>query len=154
PQPNSNGLGTGDGDAMKNGLDVVPVAESAGALAPTLRLCHPSFIRNPPVSGTDVFHFRRYHRLCRSAARDVAHNAWWIDGYLVPFLACLETRPTGRTVHAEELLFAALNGAHICPHCRSARFDELRAFAERFGEEIDKAVAKVSLIWRVRKIWR
>ncbi|KZP24479.1 hypothetical protein FIBSPDRAFT_857171, partial [Athelia psychrophila] len=149
PQPNSNGSGTA-GDAMKDGLHVVPVAESAAALAPTLRLCHPSSIRNPPVSGADVFHFRRYHRMCQSAARDVANNAvdlregaqytwfdctvsvdvcpnataggaqqgveWWIDGYLVPCQARLEARPTGRTVQAEE-------GAQICPHCRSTRFD-------------------------------
>lgn len=265
PQPNGPGM---VGDAMKDGLHVVPVEEPAAALEPTLRLCHPASIRTPPalaladirgvfsaarkygmedaehiaraalvsppflasdpwhvfgvacslklaaearlaaaatlafdveelsyvpelesISGADIFHFRRYRTLCREAAREVANDAvdlradaqpqytwfectvsvdecpnataagggqqgveWWIDGYLVPCQTRLESRPTGKTVKAEELLFAALKGAQICPHCRSTRFDEMRAFAERFGEEIDQAVAKVILILRVGEI--
>ncbi|KZP24494.1 hypothetical protein FIBSPDRAFT_951240 [Athelia psychrophila] len=70
---------------------------------------------------------------------------WWIYSYLAPCQRQLKTAPMGKKVKTTRRLGAALVAAQACPECKQTSFEDLEYFAERFGEEIDKAVAKVPL---------
>ncbi|KZP19337.1 hypothetical protein FIBSPDRAFT_564652 [Athelia psychrophila] len=77
---------------------------------------------------------------------EVQAAKWWICDYLFPCQMALKIAPMGKKVKTSQRMGAALVAAQACPECKKTSLADLEDFAERFSEEIDKAVAKVLIV--------
>ncbi|KAG6811882.1 hypothetical protein H0H92_005408 [Tricholoma furcatifolium] len=69
---------------------------------------------------------------------------WWWD-YMLECAGLLAERPSGTTVLDPRLIDGALLKAIGCPSCNQRAPTELRAFAQEFAAQVDKATAEVQL---------
>ncbi|KAF5373270.1 hypothetical protein D9615_007393 [Tricholomella constricta] len=72
-------------------------------------------------------------------------SRWWWE-YMTQAGRALAERPLGATVTDPDLMDDALGKASGCGFCRGRAFKEMRAFANVFSDEVDKAIAEVGQV--------